>query len=182
MDIDTSHLDTVLPSVNKSRRWKSRNTPDTPAHSAASLPSNVKLWESGSAEHAGRQSLEAHGPCRMWTPIGLKLSFTGLMDNFSEHLLLPLHDQRFDVCERWWKSRRNDIDASGMKDSAFCFSGHYSRVIRGCISAKIDRSNQRHLPTGPPYRVGPRDTVHALSGLGLHFVYSTYLRPGPHSY
>lgn len=56
--------DTVPPSESRSRRWKSHSTPSTSAHSAERQPSRDTLWESGTASHARRPSLEEHTPSR----------------------------------------------------------------------------------------------------------------------
>jgi len=58
--------DTVHPSESKSRRWKSPNTPSTSAHSAERRPSRDIRWESGTARHATRLSLEEHTLCRTY--------------------------------------------------------------------------------------------------------------------
>ena len=57
-------IDTVPPSESRSRRWKSHSTPSTSAHSAERQPSRDTLWESGTASHARRPSLEEHTPSR----------------------------------------------------------------------------------------------------------------------
>src|SRR3954465_8395378 len=62
--MDFFSADTVPPSESKSRRWKSPNTPSTSAHSAERRPSRDTRWESGTASHATRPSLEAHTPYR----------------------------------------------------------------------------------------------------------------------
>lgn len=51
----------VHPSESKSRRWKSANTPDTSAPSAARTPSRDTRSESGNARVARRRLPEAHG-------------------------------------------------------------------------------------------------------------------------
>jgi hypothetical protein len=61
--------DTVHRCESKSRRWKSHNTPNTSAPSAERRPSRDTLWESGTARHATRLSLEEHTPYRTSTII-----------------------------------------------------------------------------------------------------------------
>jgi len=64
---DGSYLcspDTVPPSENKSRRWKSPSTPNTSAHSAERQLSRDTRSESGIASLATRLSLEEHTLCR----------------------------------------------------------------------------------------------------------------------
>lgn len=51
----------VHPSESKSRRWKSANTPDTSAPSAARTPSRDTRSEFGNARVARRRLPEAHG-------------------------------------------------------------------------------------------------------------------------
>lgn len=46
---------------NKSRRWKSHNTLDTPAPSAEKPLSNDKQWVFGRVDHARKQWLEELG-------------------------------------------------------------------------------------------------------------------------
>jgi hypothetical protein len=62
-------IDTVHRCESKSRRWKSHNTPNTSAPSAERRPSRDTLWESGTARHATRLSLEEHTPYRTSTII-----------------------------------------------------------------------------------------------------------------
>ncbi|RUS28904.1 hypothetical protein BC938DRAFT_481299 [Jimgerdemannia flammicorona] len=54
----------ALRSGNRSRRWKSPSTPNTPARSAGRTPSSVPLSASGTARPARRSSLVAPGPSR----------------------------------------------------------------------------------------------------------------------
>ncbi|RUP49145.1 hypothetical protein BC936DRAFT_143185 [Jimgerdemannia flammicorona] len=59
----------ALRSGNRSRRWKSPSTPNTPARSAGRTPSSVPLSASGTARPARRSSLVAPGPSLQLPPL-----------------------------------------------------------------------------------------------------------------